>query len=254
VPFGRELAAVYARHPIVVEALNPGFIDGFGHKPIHAFAAGGFMLVDRKPDFVAAFGEAGDAVSYAGNDDLAAKIDRYLSAPRYRREVGDAIRARIAERHSLPDVLTRILEQAAATETAPGPAPLVAPTIVTGMQQRLRRYSALSRSRLRRDRDGIAITTSPRQWSYAAGLRLAPTRAARLEATMTVETGCIDIGLLADDRSHLIDPKIAGPSLRPVTVTVELPDGRPNVVVLRNLHGGTSRVRLSGLWLRQPAT
>jgi hypothetical protein len=251
VPFGAELAAVYAHHPIVVDVQNPGFIHGFGHKPVHAFAAGGFMLVDRKADFVAAFADAGDAVSYASHDELAGKIDRFLAAPAYRREVGDAIRARIAERHSLPDVLTRILEQAAATATAARAATVPA-TTTTDLLPLLRRYSPLSRARFER-RGELAITTSPKRWTYAASVRLPPTRAAQFEATMIVEAGCVDIGLLADDRSRLIGEKVVGPSRRMVTLQLELPDGRGNTVVLRNAHEGASRARIGALVLREPS-
>jgi hypothetical protein len=249
VPFGPALAAVYARHPIIIDAQSAGFIHGFGHKPIHAFAAGGFMLVDRKADFVAAFGEAGEAASYGSNEELAAKIDRFLAAPAWRREVGDAIRARIAERHGLPDVLTRILERAAATDTTARPA---AATTATDLLPRLGRYGLLSRTRLRRAHDGLVITTSPAQWTYAVSVRLPPTRAAWLEATMTVEAGRIDIGLLADDRSRLTNERALAPGRHPATIAIELPDGQVNTVVLRNAHDGASRVRVSALVLREP--
>jgi hypothetical protein len=250
VPFGPALAAAYARHPIVIDAQSAGFIHGFGHKPIHAFAAGGFMLVDRKADFIAAFGDAGEAVSYGSNEELAVKVERFLAAPAYRREVGDAIRARIAERHSLPDVLARILEQAAATATVARPVPA---STATDLLTRLGRYGLLSRSRLRRDSGGATITTPPGRWTYAAAVHLPPTRAARLEATMIVEAGRVDIGLLSDDHSRLTGEQALGPSRHPATVRLELPDDRPHTVVLRNAGDGASRVRISTLVLREPS-
>jgi len=107
IPFGPELAAVLARHTITIDVFNPGSIHGYSHKPMMTFAAGGFMLVDRKRDFVHAFGEAGEAVSY--DQDLGAKIERFLTNPAYRFEVRDAIRETIAARFQLKDVLTRVL-------------------------------------------------------------------------------------------------------------------------------------------------
>ena len=113
IPYGAELAACLTRHSIMVDVLNPGSIHGFSHKPMITFAAGGFMLVNRKRDFIAAFGEAGEAVSYTPEArDLAGKIDRFLTNPAYREEVGDAIRETISTRFQLRDVLARVLETA----------------------------------------------------------------------------------------------------------------------------------------------
>jgi len=110
VPFGPELARVLAAHEIAIDVINPGAIDGYSSKPLLAFAAGGFMLVDRKSDFVGAFGQAGEAISYTA--DLAAKIDHFLSRPGARREVGDDIRNTIRSRFRLEDVLGRVLQKA----------------------------------------------------------------------------------------------------------------------------------------------
>jgi hypothetical protein len=110
IPFGPELAATLARHPITIDVLNPGSIHGYSHKPMMAFASGGFMLINRKRDFIAAFGEDGEAVSY--ESDLNAKIDRFLTNPAYLREVGEAIRETISSRFQLKHVLARVLEAA----------------------------------------------------------------------------------------------------------------------------------------------
>jgi len=251
VPFGPRLAAVYARHPIVIDVMSAGYIHGFSHKPVHAFAAGGFMLVDRKADFVATFGDAGEAVSYASKDELVAKVDRFLAAPAYRREVGDAIRARIAERLNLPDILTGILEKAAAAVTTQRSAPTPTAASTTDVLPRLRRDSCLPRRQFRRGEHGMVITTLAGKWTYAAALQLPPTLGGQLEATMIVEAGRIDIGLLADDGSHLKGERMLGPSRRPVTIRLELPDSRANTVVLRNVHDGASQVHVGALTLHQ---
>lgn len=112
--FGADLAAAYAGTKIVVDVVNPGFIHGFGTKAINCFAAGGFLLQDRKDDFVRTFGEPGELASYSTLDELRAKIDRFLTQDDARREVSAAIRAQIVEQHTLPVVFARLIERALA--------------------------------------------------------------------------------------------------------------------------------------------
>ena len=113
IPYGPELAAALARLAITVDVFNPGYIHGYSHKPMITFSSGGFMLMDRKRDFIAAFGELGEAVSYGADaGDLAVKIDRFLTNPAYLQEVAAAIRDTISTRFQLKDVLTRVLQAA----------------------------------------------------------------------------------------------------------------------------------------------
>ena len=112
IPFGPELAAVMSRHAVTVDALNPGSIEGYSHKLVLGFASGGFVLVNRKRDFVANFGEAGEAVSYNDAEELGRKVEFFLTHPQQRREVGDEIRERIRVRFQLHHVLSRVLTQA----------------------------------------------------------------------------------------------------------------------------------------------
>ena len=99
-----------ARHEVTVDVFNPGSVHGYSHKPMLAFAAGGFMLVDRRRDFVRAFGDAGEQVTY--DQDLDAKIDRFLTNPHDLVEVREAIRETIFARFQLKDVLLRVLDEA----------------------------------------------------------------------------------------------------------------------------------------------
>jgi hypothetical protein len=112
--FGHELASAFRRARIVVDVVNPGFIHGFGTKVMNCFAAGGFMLLDRRGDFVELFGALGDAVSYASTGELEAKIDRFLSRPDERAELASALGRWIRAEHSLPSVLVRTVERALA--------------------------------------------------------------------------------------------------------------------------------------------
>jgi len=95
IPFGPALDATLARHPVTIDVTSPGFSNTVSQKLFRGFDAGGFMLVDRKPDFVAAFGDLGEAISWRDGAELAAKIDLYLAKPTLRREIGDAMRARV---------------------------------------------------------------------------------------------------------------------------------------------------------------
>jgi hypothetical protein len=110
IPFGPELAAVLARQTICIDVFNPGSIHGYSHKPMITFAAGGFMLVNRRRDFIQAFGEAGEAVTYG--QDLCAKIEYFLTNPKYLIEVQESIRETITARFQLRHVLTRVLDAA----------------------------------------------------------------------------------------------------------------------------------------------
>ena len=113
VGFRDGLAEALSRTEVTLDVLNPGFIEGYSHKPVLGFAAGGFMLVNRVAGWVDAFGEAGAAASWTDHDDLATKLDRYLTRPALRQEIAATIRAEIAARHTLRHALTRVLAEAA---------------------------------------------------------------------------------------------------------------------------------------------
>jgi hypothetical protein len=119
VPFRHGLPEALTRHAVTLDVLNPGFIEGYSHKPVLGFAAGGFVLANRTRGFVENFGEAGAAATWTSHADLAAKIDLYLSRPALRREIGDTIRAEIEATHTLSHVLCRVLDQAWAVRGSP---------------------------------------------------------------------------------------------------------------------------------------
>lgn len=112
--FGVELACAFAATRIVVDLVNPGFVHGYGSKVVNGFAAGGFLLLDRKADFVARFGELGEAVSFSTADELEAKLDRYLTDERARCELGAALGARARAEHGLAATFRRLVHRALA--------------------------------------------------------------------------------------------------------------------------------------------
>jgi hypothetical protein len=116
--FGAELARAFATTAVTVDLVNPGFLHGFGSKVMNCFAAGGFMLLDRKQDFVELFGELGEAVTFSSLAELRAKLDHYLAEEDERLAISEALGARIREHHSLPGLLLRLTDAALATRTS----------------------------------------------------------------------------------------------------------------------------------------
>jgi hypothetical protein len=256
-PLGPPLAHTFASHAITVDVLNPAFIAGFGHKPVLGFAAGGFVLLNRKSDFVATFGDAGEAVSYSTADELAAKIDLYLTKPSLRREIGGAIREQLFARHTLHATLARVLEQAAAEiaqrgpQTAPPPRPSVP---VLDLLPRLRRWGTWPwhPDRIRRERDGVTVSCHAKDWGYAACAAL-PEQMARLEEphlvmSVTTQAGRIGVSLLRDPLPP-IDEQIVGPSRAPVEITLELPHDPSVTVLLRKTSDEPARAVVTRLVL-----
>jgi hypothetical protein len=110
--FGAALAAAFAGIAVTIDVVNPGFIHGFGTKVMNCFAAGGFMLQTWRRDFVARFGELGEAVSYSTLDDLRGKVDHFLSHEPERRAIAAALADRIRSDHLLPHVFGRLMDRA----------------------------------------------------------------------------------------------------------------------------------------------
>ena len=87
VDYLRELPQVFNRTKITVDVTNQLAQHSAPAKFVECFAAGGFMLVDRRPDLVAAFGDAATAVTYTSLDELNTKIDYFLTHEQERTEL-----------------------------------------------------------------------------------------------------------------------------------------------------------------------
>jgi hypothetical protein len=86
-PYGEFLAEAYRSTSLTLDVVNAPFINGFSPKLLECFAAGGFLLTTRKRDILTAFGGLADAIGYSSADELAAKIDHYLTRDSERRSV-----------------------------------------------------------------------------------------------------------------------------------------------------------------------
>jgi hypothetical protein len=238
--------------------LNPSFIAGFGHKPVLGFAAGGFVLLNRRRDFVETFGGEGEAVSYSTVDELAAKIDLYLTKPALRREVGGAIRDRLFARHTLHATLARVLEQAAAEISQRAVAPTTAqrPSVpVLDLLPRLRRLGKWPwhPDRLGRGRGGVVVACDAEDWGHAARIAL-PKQIARLKEphlllTITTQAGRMGVGLLGDPFAPPILEQMVGPSRVPVEITLELPHDPSMQAQIRKTSDEPARALITRLLL-----
>ncbi|HLG44597.1 MAG TPA: glycosyltransferase [Reyranella sp.] len=258
VPLGRALAHTFARHAITVDVLNPSFIAGFGHKPLLGFAAGGFVLLNRKRDFIAAFGDAGEAVSYSSADELAAKIDLHLTKPALRREIGAAIREKLFAHHTLQATLARVLEQAAAeiTERKPWKVPKLPTSVpILDLLPELRRWSKWpwQPHRVQHRRDGVLVSCHARDWGYAARAvlpeQIAELNEPHIQVSLTVQAGRIGIGLVRDPFAPPILERIVAPDRRPVEITLELPHDPSVQALIRKTSDEPARVLVTQLVL-----
>ncbi len=240
VSYGPPLAQVFARHAITIDVISPSFHNGTGHKPFLAFTSGGFALLNRKRDFVAALGELGDAVSFSSADELAAKVDLYLSRPKLRLELAAAIREKIIAERPLHGILAGILERAAAIPTEPTSAAVPAEPISSiDLLPTLRRWGRWpwEPSRMQRTGEGVAVGCHARDWGYAAQIVLPPKvaqmREPYLRLTLTTKRGRIGVGMLQDVAVGSDAEQHVGPSAVPVTLLVKLPRDPGATVILR---------------------
>lgn len=208
------------------------------------------MLMNRKHDFVDAFGDAGEAVSYVDADDLRAKVDRYLSNPAYRREVGDALRERIAERFQLKDVLWRVLNAAFECSGTVGSLQKSIQSDqhsddVMDLLSEIRAEPQWIGASVRHVVGGVLISTPTDAWAYAAAVSIPSSVGAmtepHLRVRVKVETGRIGLAALVDKTGALLEEQLVSPSSDPAIVTLELPCEGVSAVVLRNSVDYTSR-------------
>ena len=221
IPFGPEIAAALTRHPLTIDVFNPGSIHGYSHKPLMTFAAGGFMLVNRRRDFIDAFGEAGEAVCY-DDGDLSAKVDRFLTNPRRLAEVREAIRETIFARFQLKDVLVRVLDAAfrctefAPTDSTPPRQPLL-PTesaVMANLLATIRSDADWAGTSVRHG-DGTATIVAPEEWGYAAAIQIPASVKAmhepHLRLKFLVETGRIGVAALLEEMQHSAPSSLSAP-------------------------------------------
>ena len=99
-PYDGELATAFRRTRVVVDVVNAPFINGFSVKLMACFAAGGFILTNRKEDLIRALGPIANEIIYDDANDLAGKVDYFLSNERARLELIHQIGAIIRSKYT----------------------------------------------------------------------------------------------------------------------------------------------------------
>jgi hypothetical protein len=255
IPYGADVAAVLARHPITIDVQNPGAVNGFSEKPILGFSAGGFVLVDRKQDWVDTFGALGEAVSYMDADDLAGKVDLFLSNPRFRHEIADAMREEIGTRHRLDDLLAEVIERAVAlsrasravdTSTAGAEGPV---TVVRDLLPDLSSDAGWSGASVEHTPDGAVVQTAALAWAYAAAIAVpqaaASLREPHLRLRLSVESGRVGIALMQTSTGKLLAEQVVSAGPQAIPLTVELPRAEALTLIVRNTVDTRSRAVLT---------
>jgi hypothetical protein len=262
IPFGAPLSRVLARHEVTVDVMNPGSVHGYSHKPGMTFASGGFALIDRKAHFLEAFGAVGDAVSYDSRTELAEKVDYYLSRPAERRDVGDAIRARLRQKFTLTHVLRRVLG-APAVKTAmeswrQSPFATREPEgiVVLDLLPQLRAETYWN-STLTETAGGLELRTSDDAWSYAAHVSLPPTlerlHEPHVRVDVRVENGSLGVAVATGDPWILSGQQMLSPTDGHETLVLELPGEGAASLLLRAGPTSPARVHVAAVRLCERA-
>ena len=179
-PFGSDrLAAAYRQSRVSIDVTNAPFINGFGSKLLECFAAGGFMLTTRKADMSAVLGSLADAIGFSNAEELAAKVDLYLTDDRQRLEVAREIRELVRRDWSAATMFARIVPLALERLRA---------RVAAGARSSKRSEGTVLHPRklgpalfdVRLDslkfvegasgqvvEQGLVIVTSPQQWAYS---------------------------------------------------------------------------------------
>ena len=121
-PYDQTLGNAFRRTRVTVDVVNAPFINGFSVKLVVCFAAGGFILTNRKADIARALGPLADEIIYDNADELSAKVEYFLTHDRRRREltrdIGDIARRQYTAEalfaRTLPPALDRLRANGAA--------------------------------------------------------------------------------------------------------------------------------------------
>jgi hypothetical protein len=168
-------------------------------------------------------------------------VDRFLSNPQYRREVGDAIREKILGSFQLKDVLARVLHAAFLCTEPSGGHPHPADSLtrdhrvvtVRNLLPEVRSERHWLGASARHVELGVRIVTAPEEWAYAAIVDIpaivSSLREPFLRVSLIVESG--RMGVFASDQAaeqHITQ----GPDA--VTIMIELQQEGMASLILRN--------------------
>jgi len=112
-----NLPELYGSYHLSLDVTHCPFINGSNAKILDCFAAGGFMLVDRRDDLAREVGSVADAFMYRSKDEMLQRCDAVLTNTKFRAEIIAEMRAIIADRltfnHLLQDLVEATLSSSA---------------------------------------------------------------------------------------------------------------------------------------------
>lgn len=110
-----KLPEQYAAYQLSLDVTHCPFIRGSNAKTLDCFAAGGFMLVDRREDLAREVGSIADTFMYRNKDELLERCDSILSNDKLRAEIINEMRAIVAERLTFNHLLHELVESTLAS-------------------------------------------------------------------------------------------------------------------------------------------
>ena len=108
-PFDATLANAFRRTRVTIDVSNAGLINGFSAKLFVGFAAGGFVLTNRKSDIVRVFGQLADEICYNDSNELSAKLEHFIAHDRQRLEVTREIQAIVRRDYTTEALFARTI-------------------------------------------------------------------------------------------------------------------------------------------------
>jgi hypothetical protein len=105
-----DLPQLYRSYQLSLDVTHCPFINGSNAKALDCFAAGGFMLVDRREDLAHEVGSVADAFMYRNKDEMLQRCDDVLTNDKFRREVIAEMRSIISERLTFNHLFQDLVE------------------------------------------------------------------------------------------------------------------------------------------------
>lgn len=109
VDYVNELPEVFRSTRITIDITNQLAQKSSPCKLYECFAAGGFMLIDRKPDIIEAFGDIAEKISYQTIEELNEKIEYYLAHDTERADISAFMKNKIATCYTTEKWLEKIV-------------------------------------------------------------------------------------------------------------------------------------------------
>ena len=261
-PYDRILAEAVGRTRVVVDVANAPFINGFSVKLVDFFAAGGFVLTDRKKDIGRALGSLADEICCDSPDEFAGKLDFFLTHERRRREVSREIGAIARAKYSAEALFARTVPQALERLKARGAWKII--------RRRLRRFeqskpsmqtlAAADVSQLSTQPHWIGarvihgtsmvVETVDAPWGYSATLPLARLRQShrgngdRLFWQVEVEVYAGNVGLSLIDGNALLAERVLKVGERRRTIYLQAEATATDLMVRNGPSKGQSRIAI----------